>query len=240
MHSLQIKNLKKSYNGKNVVSDISLYINSDEIVGLLGPNGAGKTTTFYMMLGLITPDAGEILLDGENLNTSPMYKRAQKGIGYLPQEPSIFRKLTVEDNIKAVLEIIDMRREERQKKLNDILEEFKLVPLAKRQGHQLSGGERRKVEIARAIAVNPLFILLDEPFAGIDPISVIELKKTIEQLRNKGIGLIITDHNVRETLSITDRAYIISDGRIFAHGGPGELVADIRVRQTYLGEDFTL
>jgi len=169
-----------------------------------------------------------------------MYKRAKKGIGYLPQEPSIFRKLTVEDNIKAVLEIIDIPQEERQKKLEDILEEFKLTPLAKRQGHQLSGGERRKVEIARAIAVNPLFILLDEPFAGIDPISVIELKKTIEQLRNKGIGLIITDHNVRETLSITDRAYIISDGCIFAHGIPRELVSDARVRKTYLGEDFTL
>ncbi|MEK7237906.1 MAG: LPS export ABC transporter ATP-binding protein [Nitrospirota bacterium] len=240
MHCLQIKNLKKSYNGKSVVTDISLNINSDEIVGLLGPNGAGKTTTFYMILGLITPDAGEILLDGENLNNSPMYKRAKKGIGYLPQEPSIFRKLTVEDNIKAVLEIIDIPQEERQKKLEDILEEFKLTPLAKRQGHQLSGGERRKVEIARAIAVNPLFILLDEPFAGIDPISVIELKKTIEQLRNKGIGLIITDHNVRETLSITDRAYIISDGYIFAHGIPRELVSDARVRKTYLGEDFTL
>src|SRR3989338_6878456 len=240
MHCLQIKNLKKSYNGKSVVTDISLNINSDEIVGLLGPNGAGKTTTFYMILGLITPDAGEILLDGENLNNSPMYKRAQKGIGYLPQEPSIFRKLTVEDNIKAVLEIIDIPQEERQKKLEDILEEFKLTPLAKRQGHQLSGGERRKVEIARAIAVNPLFILLDEPFAGIDPISIIELKKTIEQLRNKGIGLIITDHNVRETLSITDRAYIISDGCIFAHCIPRELVSDARVRKTYLGEDFTL
>jgi len=240
MHCLQIKNLKKSYNGKSVVTDISLNINSDEIVGLLGPNGAGKTTTFYMILGLITPDAGEILLDGKNLNNSPMYKRAQKGIGYLPQEPSIFRKLTVEDNIKAVLEIIDIPQEERQKKLEDILEEFKLTPLAKRQGHQLSGGERRKVEIARAIAVNPLFILLDEPFAGIDPISVIELKKTIEQLRNKGIGLIITDHNVRETLSITDRAYIISDGCIFAHGIPRELVSDASVRKTYLGEDFTL
>ena len=183
---------------------------------------------------------GTISLDGENLNNSPLYKRAQKGIGYLPQEPSIFRKLSVEDNIKAVLEIAYVKKDDIQEKLQNILEEFKLVHLAKRQGHQLSGGERRKVEIARAIAVNPFFILLDEPFAGIDPLSVIELKKTIEQLRDKGIGLIITDHNVRETLSITDRAYIISEGHIFAHGAPRELVSDIRVRRTYLGEDFTL
>lgn len=240
MHSLQIKELKKSYNGKTVVKGINLHIRSGEIVGLLGPNGAGKTTTFYIILGLINPDMGTISLDGENLNNSPLYKRAQKGIGYLPQEPSIFRKLSVEDNIKAVLEIAYVKKDDIQEKLQNILEEFKLVHLAKRQGHQLSGGERRKVEIARAIAVNPFFILLDEPFAGIDPLSVIELKKTIEQLRDKGIGLIITDHNVRETLSITDRAYIISEGHIFAHGAPRELVSDIRVRRTYLGEDFTL
>lgn len=246
MHSLEIKNLKKSYNRKDVVTDISLNINSGEIVGLLGPNGAGKTTTFYMILGLINPDEGVILLDGENLNNTPMYKRARKGIGYLPQEPSIFRKLSVEDNIKAVLEMADIKHseirseEKRQKKLRDILEEFKLLHLATRLGHQLSGGERRKVEIARAIAVNPLFLLLDEPFAGIDPLFVIELKKTIEQLRDKGIGLIITDHNVRETLSITNRAYIMSEGRIFAHGVPDELVSDARVKRTYLGEDFTL
>ena len=246
MHSLEIKNLKKSYNGKDVVTNISLNINSGEIVGLLGPNGAGKTTTFYMILGLITPDDGAILLDGENLNNTPMYKRARKGIGYLPQEPSIFRKLSVEDNIKAVLEIANIKQseirseEEKQKKLEDILEEFKLIHLARRLGHQLSGGERRKVEIARAISVNPFFLLLDEPFAGIDPLSVIELKKTIEHLRNKEIGLIITDHNVRETLSITNRAYIINEGRIFAHGAPRDLVSDVRVRRTYLGEDFTL
>lgn len=240
MHSLQIKELKKSYNGKTVVKGINLHIRSREIVGLLGPNGAGKTTTFFMILGLINPDTGTISLDGENLNNSPLYKRAQRGIGYLPQEPSIFRKLSVEDNIKAVLEIAYAKKDDKQKKLKNILEEFKLVHLAKRHGHQLSGGERRKVEIARAIAINPFFILLDEPFAGIDPLSVIELKKTIEQLRDKGIGLIITDHNVRETLSITDRAYIISEGNIFAHGAPRELVSDIRVRRTYLGEDFRL
>lgn len=240
MHSLEIKGLKKSYSGKDVVADISLNINSGEIVGLLGPNGAGKTTTFYTILGLIQPDAGVISLDGESLNDSPMYIRARRGIGYLPQEPSIFRKLSVEDNIRAVLEVIDIKGEEQQERLKNILEEFKLIPLAKRHGHQLSGGERRKVEIARAIAVNPLFILLDEPFAGIDPLSVIELKKTIEQLRNKGIGLIITDHNVRETLSITDRAYIISNGHILSHGAPHELVSDVRVKRTFLGEDFRL
>jgi lipopolysaccharide export system ATP-binding protein len=240
MHSLHVKELKKSYNGKNVVEDITFSIQSGEIVGLLGPNGAGKTTTFFMILGIINPDGGTISLDGENLNNSPLYKRAQKGIGYLPQEPSIFRKLSVEDNIKAVLEISSDKQQERQKKLLNILEEFKLAPLARRLGQQLSGGERRKVEIARAIAVNPLFMLLDEPFAGIDPLSVIELKKTIKQLKDKGIGLIITDHNVRETLSITDRAYIINNGNIFAHGVPHELVSDSDVRRTYLGEDFTL
>jgi lipopolysaccharide export system ATP-binding protein len=240
MHSLQTKGLKKSYNGREVVSNISLDIKSGEIVGLLGPNGAGKTTTFYMILGLIKPDAGTIFLDEENLNNSPFYKRAQMGIGYLPQEPSIFRKLSVEDNIRAVLEITSPRKKGNQRRVEDILEEFKLSHLAKKQGYQLSGGERRKVEIARAIAVDPIFILLDEPFSGIDPISVMELKKTIEQLRQKGIGLIITDHNVRETLSITDRAYIINNGQIFAHGVPLELVSDPRVRKTYLGEDFTL
>lgn len=240
MHSLEVKGLKKSYNGENIVTDISLNINSGEVVGLLGPNGAGKTTTFYMILGLVTPDNGAIFLDKENLNNLPMYIRARKGIGYLPQETSIFRKLSVEDNIKAVLEIADVKREEQQKKLKNILEEFRLVPFAKKRGYQLSGGERRKVEIARAIAVGPLFMLLDEPFAGIDPLSVIELKKTIKQLRDKGIGLIITDHNVRETLSITDRAYIINEGRIFAHGIPHDLVSNKLVKRTYLGEDFTL
>jgi lipopolysaccharide export system ATP-binding protein len=240
MHLLEIKGLKKSYNGKPVVSDISLNISSGEVVGLLGPNGAGKTTTFYMILGLINPDAGVIYLDGENLNNSPMYKRARKGIGYLPQEASIFRKLSVEDNIKAVLEITHVEGKAKQEKLRNILEEFNLMPLAKRLGYQLSGGERRKVEIARAIAIDPLFILLDEPFAGIDPLAVIELKKTLRQLKNKGIGLIITDHNVRETLSITDRAYIISEGRILAHGTPSELISNELVKKSYLGEEFRL
>ncbi len=240
MHSLKIEGLKKSYNGRHIVKDINLFINSGEVVGLLGPNGAGKTTTFYMILGLVTPDDGEILLDKEKLNSSPMYLRARKGIGYLPQEMSIFRKLSVEDNIKAVLEIVGCKGEEQKEKLKDIIEEFKLRPFAKKRGHQLSGGERRKVEIARAIAVDPLFILLDEPFAGIDPLSVIELKKTINHLKEKRIGLIITDHNVRETLSITDRAYIINEGSIFAHGIPHDLVSNELVKKTYLGEDFRL
>jgi len=208
MHSLEVSGLKKSYNGKPIVSEISLNISSGEVVGLLGPNGAGKTTTFYMILGLIVPDDGAIFLDGENLNSSPMYKRARKGIGYLPQEASIFRKLKVEDNIKAVIEITDKDNKTKQEKLKNILEEFNLVSIARNHGYHLSGGERRKVEIARALAVDPVFILLDEPFAGIDPIAVNELKKTLRQLTEKGIGLIITDHNVRDTLSITDRAYI--------------------------------
>lgn len=240
MHSLEIKGLKKSYSGKQVVSDITLNINSGEVVGLLGPNGAGKTTSFYMILGLITPDSGNTSLDGENINDLPMYKRARKGIGYLPQEASIFRKLNVRDNIKAVLEISEPNATIRQEKLNSILEEFNLKSFSDRFGYQLSGGERRKVEIARVIAVDPVFILLDEPFAGIDPIAVNELKKTLMQLTDKGIGLIITDHNVRETLSITDRAYIINDGRILAHGAPAELISNDLVKRTYLGEEFRL
>ncbi len=240
MHTLEVKELRKSFNGRNIVTNMSIEINAGEVVGLLGPNGAGKTTTFYMIIGLITPDAGLIFLDGDALNKSPMYIRARKGIGYLPQEPSIFRKLSVEDNLKAVLEIADIKRGEREGKVENILKEFKLTPLAKRMGYQLSGGERRKVEIARVLALNPFFILLDEPFAGIDPLAVIELKKTIERLKEKGIGLIITDHNVRDTLSITDRAYIISNGCILAHGKPKELVCDERVKNTYLGKDFTL
>jgi len=240
MHSLEVKELKKSYNGKTIISDISMNISSGEVVGLLGSNGAGKTTTFQMILGLVSSDAGIIYLDGEDLVSFPMYKRARKGIGYLPQETSIFRRLSVKDNLRAVLEMTEMGKDEREHKLNGILEEFNLMPFAERYGHQLSGGECRRAEIARALALDPLFILLDEPFAGIDPIAVIELKKTFKQLKDKGIGLIITDHNVRETLSITDRAYIISDGRILAHGAPDELVSDELVRKSYLGEEFRL
>ncbi len=240
MHSLEVNKLKKCFNGKPVVSDISLHISSGEAVGLLGPNGAGKTTTFHMILGLINPDSGVTYLDGENINSFPMYKRARKGIGYLPQEASIFRKLKVEDNIKAVLETTDIKEIDKQEKVKSILQEFNLMPLSKRFGYQLSGGERRKVEIARAIAVDPVFILLDEPFAGIDPLAVNELKKTIRQLTDKEIGLIITDHNVRDTLSITDRAYIINDGQILAHGAPNDLISNELVKKTYLGEEFRL
>jgi lipopolysaccharide export system ATP-binding protein len=240
MHSLEITGLKKSYNGKTVVSDITLNISSGEVVGLLGPNGAGKTTTFYMILGLIRPDAGLIYLDGDDLSDFPMYKRARKGIGYLPQEASIFRKLNVEENIKAVIEVSDMQKEDQKEKLNNIINKFSLQPIGRRLGYQLSGGERRRVEIARAIAVDPVFMLLDEPFAGIDPLAVGELQKTMRQLKDQGIGLIITDHNVRETLSITDRAYIISDGQILAHGKPDDLISNELVKKSYLGEEFRL
>jgi len=240
MHYLEIKGIRKSYNGKAVVSEVSININSGEVVGLLGPNGAGKTTTFYLILGLVSPDAGEIYLDGESLNNTPMYKRARKGIGYLPQEPSIFRKLSVRDNIRAVLEISGFSKEEQNRRLKEIMDEFDLNGLSERAGYQLSGGERRRVEIARAVAIDPVFMLLDEPFAGIDPIAIVELKKTLRHLKARGIGLIITDHNVRETLSITDRAYIISDGRILAHGTPDELVSNELVKRIYLGEEFTL
>ncbi len=240
MHSLEVKDLKKYYNGKPAVSDITLNISSGEIVGLLGPNGAGKTTTFYMIVGLIIADEGSIYLDAEDLKSAPMYRRSRKGIGYLPQEASVFRKLNVEDNIKAVLETTGLDKNARQEKLESILEEFSLTHIAKSYGHHLSGGERRKVEIARALAVDPLFILLDEPFAGIDPIAVKELQNTMQQLTARGIGLIITDHNVRETLSITDRAYIINNGHILTHGKPDKLVSNELVKKSYLGEGFRL
>jgi lipopolysaccharide export system ATP-binding protein len=240
MHTLEVTELKKSYNGKIIVTDISLNICSGEVVGLLGPNGAGKTTTFHMILGLVASDDGAIYLDGESLNKLPMYKRARKGIGYLPQETSIFRKLSVRDNIMAVLEMTENKGYEKDLKLRNILEEFNLEEFSERPGYQLSGGECRRVEIARALALDPLFILLDEPFAGIDPLAVIELKNTFKDLKGKGIGLIITDHNVRDTLSITDRAYIISDGRILAHGIPEDLVSNSMVKKSYLGEEFSL
>lgn len=240
MHTLEVTELKKSYNGKIIVADISLNICSGEVVGLLGPNGAGKTTTFHMILGLVASDDGAIYLDGESLNKLPMYKRARKGIGYLPQETSIFRKLSVRDNIMAVLEMTENKGDDKGLKLRNILDEFNLAEFSERPGYQLSGGECRRVEIARALALDPLFILLDEPFAGIDPLAVIELKNTFKDLKGKGIGLIITDHNVRDTLSITDRAYIISDGRILAHGIPEDLVSNIMVKKSYLGEEFSL
>lgn len=241
MHNLKINNLKKRYKGREVVSDIQLDIMSGEVVGLLGPNGAGKTTTFYMIVGLIIPDGGKIVLDDDDLSTYPMYKRAMKGISYLPQEPSIFRKLSVEDNLRAVLQIKGIKESELKKKLSHLSEEFNLFPIARRLGFQLSGGERRRVEIARTLALDPIFILLDEPFAGVDPIAVIELKKTINYLKEKrNIGVLITDHNVRDTLSITDRAFIINNGNILAEGTPERLVNDEMVKKIYLGEEFTI
>lgn len=236
----QAKNLTKRYGSKTVVQDISLYVNRGEIVGLLGPNGAGKTTTFYMLTGVIKCDGGSVLLDGEDITDYPMYLRARKGIGYLPQEASIFRKLTVRENIKAVLEFTDLNKSELDKRVNEIIEEFKLKEFSEREGWRLSGGERRRTEIARMLSLSPSYVLFDEPFAGIDPITITELKKMINYIKEKNVGIIITDHNVRDTLSITDRAYIINDGRILNHGIPEELVRDERVKNIYLGEGFNL
>ncbi len=240
MHLLEAKGLSKYYGKRHVVKGLGLHLNTGEIVGLLGPNGAGKTTTFYMMVGLIKPDGGSIFLDGEDLTGLPMYRRSLMGISYLPQEPSIFKKLTVEDNLRAVLEIRGLRRDEIDVEVDRLLKEFNLVGLAKKDGYRLSGGERRKTEIARAIAVKPRFLLFDEPFAGIDPIAIIELKKMLLYLKSKGLGILITDHNVRETLSITDRAYIISNGAVLAEGTADELIRNPAVKEAYLGEEFRL
>lgn len=240
MNSLRVNNLKKSYGSHDVVINVNLDIYSGEIVGLLGPNGAGKTTTFYMIVGLIIPDGGTIFLDNEDLSKYPMYKRAIKGISYLPQEASIFKKLTVEENLRAVFEIAGLNGKEREKKFTQLFEEFNLFPISRRLGHHLSGGERRRVEIARTLALDPIFILLDEPFAGVDPIAVMELKKTINYLKARNIGVLITDHNVRETLSITDRAFIINNGNILAEGSPEVLVKDEMTKKIYLGEDFKI
>jgi lipopolysaccharide export system ATP-binding protein len=240
MHTLEAKGLCKTYGKRHVVRNLSLHLSTGEIVGLLGPNGAGKTTTFYMMVGLIRPENGNIFFDGEDIVAFPMYKRAQRGISYLPQEPSIFRKLSVEDNLRAVLEIKGLGKEEIESEVERLLREFNLLEFSKRDGYKLSGGERRKAEIARAIAIKPLFILFDEPFTGIDPITIIELKKMLNYLKSKGLGILITDHNVRDTLSITDRAYIISNGEILEEGTPDKIVADPRVKDVFLGEEFVL
>ena len=240
MHILEAKELSRTYGKRHVVKNLSLCLSTGEIVGLLGPNGAGKTTTFYMMVGIIRPDSGSIFLDGENIAELPMYKRSKLGISYLPQEPSIFRKLSVEDNLRAVLEIKGLRKEEIEIEVERLLKEFGLTEYSKRDGYKLSGGERRKAEIARAIAIKPLFILFDEPFTGIDPITIIELKKMLNYLKSKGLGILITDHNVRDTLSITDRAYIISNGEVLEEGVPDKIVADPRVKDVFLGEEFVL
>jgi len=233
-------NLVKSYKGRTVVNQVSVEVKQGEIVGLLGPNGAGKTTTFYMVVGLIKPDAGSVMLNNEDITRLPMYKRAQLGIGYLPQEASVFRKLSVEDNIMAVLEMTKLSKQERKIKLESLLDEFNLHQVRKNNGDSLSGGERRRTEIARALAVNPKFILLDEPFAGVDPIAVEDIQSVVARLKYKNIGILITDHNVNETLSICDRAYLLIEGKIFKHGTAEELAEDEQVRRLYLGTNFEL
>jgi lipopolysaccharide export system ATP-binding protein len=238
--TLRTQDLSKSFGGRTVVRGVNLEIASGEVVGLLGPNGAGKTTTFSMVVGLTAPDSGRVLLDGADVTDDPMYIRARKGIGYLPQEPSIFRGLTVEQNILAILETIDSNGADRRTRLRDLLGELGLTPLAKSPAYTLSGGERRRVEITRALVVSPLFMLLDEPFAGIDPIAVTDIQQIIFHLKSRGIGVLITDHNVRETLRITDRAYIVHDGVIFRSGTPQSLAADEEVKRIYLGTDFRL
>jgi lipopolysaccharide export system ATP-binding protein len=238
--TLRARGLTKAYNGRTVVRDVDLDIASGEIVGLLGPNGAGKTTTFGMVVGLTGADAGRVELDGDDVTDDPMYVRARKGIGYLPQEPSIFRGLTVEKNILAILETLPIDGGERRARLTELLSELNLTPLARARAYTLSGGERRRVEITRALVNRPKFILLDEPFAGIDPIAVAEIQKIIFHLKERGIGVLVTDHNVRETLRITDRAYIVHDGVIFRTGTPDSLAADDDVKRIYLGAEFRL
>jgi lipopolysaccharide export system ATP-binding protein len=240
MATLRTRELTKSYGGRTVVKGVSLEIASGEVVGLLGPNGAGKTTTFSMVVGLTAPDSGRVLLDGTDVTDDPMYIRARKGIGYLPQEASIFRGLTVEQNILAILETLGKNGTDRRTRLRELLSELGLTPLAKSPAYTLSGGERRRVEITRALVISPQFMLLDEPFAGIDPIAVTDIQQIIFHLKSRGIGVLITDHNVRETLKITDRAYIVHDGVIFRSGTPDSLAADDDVKRIYLGTDFRL
>jgi lipopolysaccharide export system ATP-binding protein len=240
MQTLATDDIAKSYRGRRVVNGVSLHINQAEVVGLLGPNGAGKTTTFYMTVGLVPPDSGRVLVDGQDISDVPMYLRARNyGISYLPQEPSVFRKLTVEENIMAVLEVQPISWQERRRKRDNLIDELGLGHIRNNMGYALSGGERRRVEIARALCIAPKFILLDEPFSGIDPIAVLDLQKIIFDLKGSGIGVLITDHNVRETLSVTDRAYIINEGRIFRTGTPEQLGSDPEVKRVYLGESFS-
>lgn len=240
MHTLSAEKLSKSYDKKQIITEISLNVRSGEIVGLLGPNGAGKTTTFYAIVGMARPDSGSIRLDGDDIGHLPMYKRALAGLSYLPQEPSVFRKLTVRENLRAVLEIRGHEPGEVEARIERLIEEFDMHNFADRESVRLSGGERRRTEIARCIATEPKFMLFDEPFAGIDPIAIIELKKMLAYLRDSGLGVLITDHNVRDTLSITDRAYILSGGGILDEGAPEKLVANPKVRDNYLGEGFAL
>jgi lipopolysaccharide export system ATP-binding protein len=237
---LSANNIVKQYGNRIVVNGVSFEVNQGEIVGLLGPNGAGKTTSFYMVVGLVTPDSGEILLEQQNITKEPMFRRSQLGVGYLPQEASVFRTLSVEDNIKAVLELTPLTKAEQSERLESLLEEFGLTARRKYIGSHLSGGERRRTEIARALATNPKFILLDEPFAGVDPVAVEDIQRIVAQLKNKNIGILITDHNVQETLAITDKTYLMFEGGILKAGIPEELVEDEMVRRVYLGQNFEL
>lgn len=240
MHLLETKLLRKTYKNRKVVDGVSIHVDRGEIVGLLGPNGAGKTTTFYMTVGVIRPDEGQILFRGEDITALPMYKRARLGIGYLSQEPSIFRKLTVEDNIMAILETLDIPQSEREKRLHRLLDDLDIAYLAKNKAYTLSGGERRRLEITRALVTNPSLILLDEPFSGVDPIAVFEVQKILQKLKNQGLSILLTDHSVRETLSITDRAYLLCEGKVEVYGTAKFLAQDARAREIYLGEKFTL
>jgi len=241
MALLQASGLKKSYKGRQVVQNVSLQVATGQVVGLLGPNGAGKTTSFYMIVGLVPQDGGTVIIDQLDITAMPMHERARHGIGYLPQEASIFRRLTVEENLLGVLQLrSELSKAEQQKKVEALLEEFHISHIRKNTGMSLSGGERRRVEIARALAVEPRFILLDEPFAGVDPISVIDIKRIIEHLRDRGLGVLITDHNVRETLDVCEKAYIVSHGNLIAEGTPAEVLQNEHVKQVYLGEGFTL
>ncbi len=240
MRKLQTSEISKSYGGRKVVDDVSILVEQGEVVGLLGPNGAGKTTSFYMIVGLISPDSGRILLDETDITSLPMYHRARNGISYLPQEPSIFRKLTVEENLLAILETLPLNGRARRERMHSLIEQLGLEKVRRNQGYNLSGGERRRVEIARSLVIEPSFLLLDEPFSGIDPIQVLELQRIIFELKRTGIGILVTDHNVRETLAVTDRAYIIHNGKIFRAGRPEALGRDPEVKQIYLGESFQL
>jgi len=232
--------IRKTYKGREVVKGVTVEVNQGEIVGLLGPNGAGKTTSFYMIVGLVKPDSGKVFLDDKDITNAPMYKRSQMGIGYLPQEVSVFRKLSVEDNIMAILELTDLNKEERKSRLEQLLNEFSLQHVRKNLGNRLSGGEKRRTEIARALATNPKFVLLDEPFAGVDPIAVEDIQSIVSELKKRNIGILITDHNVQETLSITDRAYLLFEGNILKSGTALELAEDEQVRKVYLGQNFEL
>ncbi len=240
MHVLQTIELTKAYRGRKVVDNVSVRVKQGEVVGLLGPNGAGKTTSFYMIVGLVTPDSGRVLFDDQDITPLAMYKRAHRGISYLPQEASVFRKLSVEDNLMAILQTLPLNRRERRERRDRLIEQLGLETVRHSKGYVLSGGERRRVEIARSLVIEPSFLLLDEPFSGIDPIQVLELQKIIFDLKNAGIGILVTDHNVRETLAVTDRAYIIANGRIFRSGSPEALGNDPEVRRVYLGENFSM